>query len=135
VARVRIAIGDPELAEELVSPIVVACRACGWSDGVMDGSLVLAEAALRRGDAATAAAAASDALEEGLRTDLPTAWRAHRALADAGRATGDEVRAAEHAAEAERGFARVVEGIHDRAIRDAFVSAWNGGPSSEGVEP
>ena len=134
VARLRLAIGEPELAEELVSPIVAACRACGWSDGVVDGSLVLVEAALRRGDAATAVAAARDALEEALRTDLPTAWRAHRALADAGRATGDEVRAAEHAAEAERGFARVVEGIHDRAIRDAFVSAWNGGPSSEGVE-
>ena len=41
VARLRLAIGEPERAEELVSPIVVACRACAWSDGVVDGSLVL----------------------------------------------------------------------------------------------
>ena len=134
VARLRLAIGEPERAEELVSPIVVACRACAWSDGVVDGSLVLAEAAIRRGDPARAVAAADSALEEALRTDLPTAWRAHRALADACRAAGDEERAAEHAAEADRGFARVFEGIHDRAIREALVSASNGGPSSEGVE-
>ena len=100
----------------------------------MDGSLVLAEAAIRRGDPARAVAAADGALEEALRTDLPTAWRAHRALADACRAAGDEERAAEHTAEADRGFARVLEGIHHRAIREALVSASNGGPSSEGVE-
>ena len=81
VARVRLAIGEPELAEELVSPIVVACRACGWSDGVVDGSLVLAEAALRRGTPAVAVVAAEHALEEALRTGLPTAWRAQRAAA------------------------------------------------------
>ncbi len=68
VARLRLAIGEPELAEELVSPIVVACRACGWSDGVVDGSLVLAEAALRRGDMQGAVEAAEGALEEALRT-------------------------------------------------------------------
>ena len=134
VARVRIAIGEPELAEELVSPIVVACRACGWSDGVVDGSLVLAEAALRRGTPAVAVVAAEHALEEALRSGLPTAWRAHRAVAEAYRAAGDEARATEHAAEAERGFAQVVAGIHDRAIREALVSASNGGPSSGGVE-
>jgi hypothetical protein len=134
VARLRLAIGEPERAEELVSPIVVACRACAWSDGVVDGSLVLAEAAIRRGDPARAVAAADGALEEALRTDLPTAWRAHRALADACRAAGDEERAAEHTAEADRGFARVLEGIHHRAIREALVFVSNGGPSSEGVE-
>jgi predicted ATPase/class 3 adenylate cyclase len=134
VARVRIAIGEPELAEELVSPIVVACRACGWSDGVVDGSLVLAEAALRRGTTAVAVVAAEHALEEALRTGLPTVWRAHRAVAEAYRAAGDEKHATEHAAEAERGFAQVVAGIHDRAIREALVFASNGGPSSGGVE-
>ena len=134
VARLRLAIGQPERAEELVSPIVVACRACAWSDGVVDGSLVLVEAALRRGDPARAVAAADSALEEAHRIDLPTAWRAHRALADAYRAAGDEKRATEHAAEADRRFARVVEGIHDRAIREALVSESNGGQSSEGVE-
>jgi hypothetical protein len=134
VARLRLAIGEPEVAEELVSPIVAACRECGWSDGVVDGSLVLAEAALGRGDAARAVEAARDALEEALRTDLPTAWRAHRAMADACRAAGDEERAAEHAAEADRGFAQVFGGIHDRAIREALVSASMSGPSSGGVE-
>jgi tetratricopeptide (TPR) repeat protein len=134
VARVRLAIGEPELAEELVSPIVVACRACGWSDGVVDGSLVLAEAALSRGTPAVAVLAAEHALEEALRTDLPTVWRAQRAAAEAYRAAGDEKRATEHAAEAERAFAQVVAGIHDRSIREALVSASDGGPSSEGVE-
>ena len=110
VARVRLAIGEHELAEELVSPIVVACRACGWSDGVVDGSLVLAEAALRRHTPAVAVLAADHALEEALRTGLPTVWRAHRAVAEAYRAAGDEKWATEHAAEAERGFAQVVEG-------------------------
>ena len=134
VARVRLAIGEPELAEALVSPIVVACRACGWSDGVVDGSLVLAEAALHRGTPAVAVLAAEQALEEAIRAGLPTAWRAQRAAAEAYRAAGDERRATEHAAEAERGFAQVVEGIHDRSIREALVSASDGGPSSEGVE-
>jgi len=134
VARVRLAIGEPELAEALVEPIVVACGACGWSDGVVDGSLVLAEAALHRGTTSVAVLAAEHALEEALRTGLPTVWRAHRAAAEAYGAAGDEKRATEHAAEAERGFARVVDGIHDRAIREALVSASHGGPSSEGVE-
>jgi class 3 adenylate cyclase/tetratricopeptide (TPR) repeat protein len=134
VARLRLAIGEPELAEELVSPIVAACRACGWSDGVVDGSLVIAEAAVRRGTTAVAVVAAENALAEALRTGLPTVWRAHRAVAEAYRAAGDEKRATEHAAEAERGFAQVVGGIHDRAIREALVSASNGGPSSKGVE-
>jgi len=134
VARLRLAVGEPELAQELVSPIVVACRECGWSDGVVDGSLVLSEAALRRKTPAVAVLAAEHALEEALRTGLPTVWRAHRAAARASRAAGDEKRATEHAAEAERAFAEVVEGIHDRSIREALVSASNGGPSSEGVE-
>ena len=134
VARVRLAVGEPELAQELVSPIVAACGACGWSDGVVDGSLVLADAALRRGIRAVAIVAAEHALEEALRTGLPTVWRAHRAVAEAYRAAGDEKHATEHTAEAERGFAQVVAGIHDRAIREALVSATNGGPSSKGVE-
>ena len=133
VARVRLAVGEPELAQELVSPIVAACGACGWSDGVVDGSLVLAEAALRRGTRAVAVVAAEHALQEALRTGLPTVWRAHRAVAEAYRAAGDENHATEHAAEAERGFAQVVAGIHDRATREALMSASNGGPS-KGLE-
>ena len=134
VARVRLAMGEPELAEELVWSIVIACRACGWSDGVVDGSLVLVEAALRRGTPAVAVLAAEHALEEAPRAGLPTVWRAERAAAQAYRAAGDQKRATEHAAEAERGFARVVGRIHDRAIREALVSASNDGPASEGVE-
>jgi len=134
VARVRLAQGMPDVAEELVSPIVVACGACGWSDGVVEGSLVLGEAALRRGDTAGAASVAELAVAEARRTGLPTAWRAHRGVAEALRAGGDLARAAEHAAEAESAFAHVVGRIHDRAIRDAFVSAATSGPSSGGVE-
>ncbi|MGA9161779.1 MAG: tetratricopeptide repeat protein, partial [Actinomycetota bacterium] len=83
VARVRMALGEPGLAEELVSPIVDACRGCGWSDGIVDGSLVLAEAALRRGTSAVAVLSAGHALVEALRTGLPTVWRAQRAAAQA----------------------------------------------------
>jgi tetratricopeptide (TPR) repeat protein len=134
VARVRLALGEPERAEELVSPIVLACGTCGWSDGVVDGSLVLAEAALRRGATSVAVVAAEHALEEALRTGLPTVWRAHRAAAQAYQAAGDEKRAVEHEAEADRAFALVVGGIHDRSIREALVSASTSGPSSGGVE-
>ena len=134
VAHLRLATGEPELAEALVSPIVDTCRACGWSDGVVDGSLVLAEAALRRGEAASAVGRAETALAEALRTGLPTAWRAHRVVAEASRAAGHEERAGEHALEADRAFARVVERIHDRGIRDGLVSAATSGPSSGGVE-
>jgi class 3 adenylate cyclase/tetratricopeptide (TPR) repeat protein len=123
VARVRLAANAPDAATELVAPIVAACRTCGWSDGVVDGSLVLAEAALRRGDVADAVGAAESALAEALRVELPTTWRAHRALADACRSAGDEARAAEHAAGADAAVARFAERIDDRAIRDAFVSA------------
>jgi tetratricopeptide (TPR) repeat protein len=132
VARVRLAEGHPDIAAGLVAPIVEACRRCGWSDGVVDGSLVLAEAALRRGDAPLAVDAAEVALAEALRTGLPTAWRSHRALADAYRAAGDEARAAGQAVEAERAFAHVIERIHDRSIREAFESAVAGEPFSEG---
>jgi class 3 adenylate cyclase/tetratricopeptide (TPR) repeat protein len=134
VARVRLALGEPERAEELVSPIVVACGACRWSDGVVDGSLVLAEAALRRGTTSVAVVAAEHALEEALRTGLPTVWRAQRAAAQAYRAAGDEKGAVEHDAEADRAFALVVGGIHDPSIREALVSASTSGPSSGGVE-
>jgi class 3 adenylate cyclase/tetratricopeptide (TPR) repeat protein len=134
VARVRLATGEPELAEELVSPIVAACRVCGWSDGVVDGSLLLSEVARLREKPAVAVVAGEHALEEALRAGLPTVWRAQRAAARAYRAAGDEKRATLHAAEAERGFAQVVAGIHDRTIREALVSASNGRPSSEGVE-
>ncbi len=134
VARLRLAVGEPAHAEQIVAPIVAACGWCGWSDGVVDGSIVLAEAALRGGTAGVAVVAAERALEEALRTGLPTVWRAHRAVAEAYRASGDEKRAADHAAEADRGLARVLERIHDPAIREALVSASNGRPSSEGVE-
>jgi class 3 adenylate cyclase/tetratricopeptide (TPR) repeat protein len=134
VARVGVAQGQPEVAADLVAPIVEACRACGWSDGVVDGSLVLAESALRRGNVVTAVDAAGSALAEALRTGLPTAWRAHRVEAEAYRAAGDEERAAEHGAEADRAVAHLAERLHDRAIRDTFLSAALSGPSSEGVE-
>ena len=134
VARVRFASGEFEAAERLVAPIVAACRACGWSDGVVDGSLVLSEAALARGNRAEAVVAAETALAEARRTGLPTAWRAARQVARAYRATGDERRAAEHDEEADRAFAHVVEGIHDRGIRDALVSAATSGPSTRGGE-
>ena len=133
VARVRLASGAFEVAERLVAPIVAACRACGWSDGVVDGSLVLSEAALARGNRAEAVVAAETALAEAGRTGLPTTWRAERQAAESYRAAGDEPRAIEHDEEADRAFARVVERIHDRNIRDALVSAASG-PSSRGRE-
>jgi len=133
VARVRLAQGRAEVAQELLSPIVSACRACGWSDGVVEGSFVLADAALLCGDPAEAMTASEAALAEARRTGLPTTWRAHRGMAKASRAAGDEGRAAQHGLEAERALARVVERIHDRAIRDALTSAATSGPSSRGV--
>jgi class 3 adenylate cyclase/tetratricopeptide (TPR) repeat protein len=134
VARVRLARGQPDLAADLVAPIVTACRACGWSDGIMEGSMVLADAALRRGDAAGAVEAAEVAVAEAVRNGLPTLWRAYRGAADAARAARDEERAVAYASEADRAFARVVERIHDRELRDTFASAATSGPSSEGVE-
>jgi tetratricopeptide (TPR) repeat protein len=133
VALVRLAQGRVETAEALVSPIVAACISCGWSDGVVDGSLVLAEAARRRGDASASVEAARAAVTEAERTGLPTRWWAHRGEAEALRAAGQDDRAAEHDADAERAFAHLLDGIHDRSIRDAFASAASGGPSEEGV--
>jgi hypothetical protein len=72
------------------------------------------------------------AVEEAVRTGLPTAWRAYRVAASAFRAVGDVERALEHAAHAEREFADVVGRIHDAAIRDRLVSAATSGPSWEG---
>ena len=60
------------------------------------------------GTPAVAVVAAEHALEEALRTGLPTVWRAQRAAAEAYRAAGDEKRATEHAAEAERARLRRV---------------------------
>ncbi|HYZ13080.1 MAG TPA: AAA family ATPase [Actinomycetota bacterium] len=130
VARVRVEHGEPDVAVELVAPVVAACRACEWSDGVVDGSLVLARAALQLGDGASAVAAAEAAVDEATRVDLPTSWRAHRVLADAYRSAGEPERAAEHVAAADDAFARIAERIDDRDIRDAFASA----ATKEGVE-
>jgi hypothetical protein len=88
--------------------------------------------ALRRGDGAAAVEAAGSAVVEALRTGLPTAWRAHRTMAEACRAVGDQEGAASHNTEAGRAVARVRDGIHDRTIREAFESAAAGGPFSEG---
>jgi hypothetical protein len=63
---------------------------------------------------------------------LPTLWRAHRGAAEALRVAGQDDRA-EHDADGERAFAHLLDGIHDRSIRDAFASAASGGPSEEGV--
>jgi hypothetical protein len=52
----------------------------------VDGSIVLADAALRQGDVSAAVDAANVALAEASRVALPTTWRAHRALANAYRA-------------------------------------------------
>jgi class 3 adenylate cyclase/tetratricopeptide (TPR) repeat protein len=129
VGRVRLEQGLPEAAESLVAPIVDACRNCGWSDGVVDGSLVLADAAQARDDPSVAVTFAAVAVAEAERTGLPTAWRAHRGAAQAFRAAGDEARGTEQDAEADRAFARVLDGLHDRALRDTFTSAALGGPS------
>jgi class 3 adenylate cyclase/tetratricopeptide (TPR) repeat protein len=123
VAKVRLERGDVAGAVKLISPIVEACRACGWCDGIVDGSLVVADAALRQGDIAAATGAAESAVAEAVRVGLPTALRAHRTLAEAYRAAGDEQRAALHSAEAETASARIAERIDDRAIREAFISA------------
>lgn len=129
VALVRLDQGRLEAVEELVGPIVSACSEGGWSDGVVDGSLVLAEAALRRGDPSAAMGSAVAAVAEARRTGLPTLWRAHRAAAKALRATGDEGPAAEQDTEADRAFAHLLGQIHDRSLRDTFASAASGGPS------
>ena len=57
-----------------------------------------------------------------------------RTVARAYRAAGDERRSADHEAEADLGFAQVLERIHDHSIREALVSAATSGPSSGGVE-
>lgn len=132
VALVRLAQGQLEAAEELVRPLVFACFACGWSDGIVDGSLVLAEAAIRRGDVSGSVEAATAAVTEARRTGLPTAWRAHRGAARALRAAGQADRAAGHEAEAERAFAPLLARIHDRSIRETLASVGGGGPSEEG---
>jgi hypothetical protein len=129
VALVRMAQGRLEVADELVRPIVAACYASGWSGGVVDGSLVLAETAVRRGDPSAAVRWATAAVAEARGTGVPTLWRAHRATADAYRAEGDEGAAAEHDAEADRAFAHLLGRIHDRSLRDTFASAGSGGPS------
>jgi class 3 adenylate cyclase/tetratricopeptide (TPR) repeat protein len=129
VAIVRLAQGRLGTAGEILKPIVSACSACGWSDGIVDGSLVLADAALRRGEATTAVETATAAVTEARRTGLPTLWRAHRTVAEAMRANGDEDAAHEQDAEADRAFAHLLGQIHDRKLRDTFASAGPGGPS------
>jgi hypothetical protein len=133
VAVVRLAQGRHEVAEELVGPIVAACSASGWSDGIVDGSLVLAEAALARGDVPGSVEASTTAVNAARLAGLPTLWRALRGAGRALRAAGQEDRAAAHDDEAGRAFARLLDGIHDRSIRDAFASVGAGGASEEGV--
>jgi len=123
VARVRMEEGLVEAATALLEPVVAACEACGWSDGIVDGRLVLSEAALRRGDASGAADSAERALAEALRSGLPTAWRAHVALAEAHRAAGDDERAADHVRRAETLVAGLLQSIDDASVRDAFSAS------------
>jgi class 3 adenylate cyclase/tetratricopeptide (TPR) repeat protein len=120
VARVRLREGFVKAATALIAPVVAACEACGWSDGIVEGGLVLAEAALRSGDPPGAAAVAERALAEGLRSGSPLTWQAHAAVADACRAVGDEVRAADHVRRAEALVAALAETLDDGPVRAAF---------------
>jgi hypothetical protein len=135
VARVRMEEGLVEAAMSLLEPVVAACEACGWSDGIVDGRLVLSDAALRRGHVSGAADLAERALAEALRAGLPTTWRAHAALADALRAAGEVERAANHVRQAEGLVAGLLESIDDASVRAAFsanVAEWLSGEGRPG---
>ncbi len=84
---------------------------------------MLSEAALRRGDPSGATALAERALAEALRSRLPTAWRAHAALADALRAAGEGERAIDHVRRGEIQVAGLLETIDDAVIRDTFAAS------------
>jgi tetratricopeptide (TPR) repeat protein len=119
-ARVWMDRGMLEEAASLLETIVAACEASGASDGIVEGHLVLAELALRRGDIPEATASAEIALAEAEGTGLPNAWLAHTAIADAERVAGDEAGAADHVRAARAQVAALAQTIDDAEVRAAF---------------
>ena len=126
VARVRAGQGRFEAATSLLAPVVAACEACGWSDGIVEGRLALGEIASLRGDVAAAAGAARRALAEALRTDRPVAWQARAALADALRAAGEDEEAEEQRRLAEAAVAGLMTSIDDATIRETVLRRSDG---------
>lgn len=92
VARVHLSAGEPERAEALVAPLVVAAEESGWREPFASGSLVLGQARIAKGDRAGAQIALAQALEAAEETGLVAAAREARgALAGLGVQAPDRI--------------------------------------------
>lgn len=136
VARVRLAGGEPERAESLLRPIVRACEACDWQEGVALGSLVIGLCRDALGDRSGAARCLGRALKVAEGAGLPGAEReAHTALAGLRRAEGRIAEAERHAARAADLIERLSATIDDETIRSEFVAAAAAQLRAEGRTP
>jgi tetratricopeptide (TPR) repeat protein len=120
-ARLRLAQGDPVTASELLTPVVAAADASGWSETAAAGSLVLAQCRAALGDVEGAAQAIDHALEvaeaTGLRGIVWEALASMDRLAVPGDARGTEEASRDRA---QREVALLAESIDDAEIAASF---------------
>ncbi len=121
-ARVRLAQGDPTWSERMLSPVVAAAEASGWTETGALGAVVLGDCRLAQGDAAGAASLLRRALALAERSGLRgVEWEAHVALARVARSQGRSDEADAHLTRARSGLAGLSPGIDDLSIRDGFL--------------
>jgi tetratricopeptide (TPR) repeat protein len=120
-ARLRLAQGDPVTASELLTPVVAAADASGWSETAAAGSLVLARCRAALGDAEGAWQAADHALEVAEANELPgVVWEALASMDPlAGPGDGREKGQAP-LDRARREVARLAESVDDAEIAASF---------------
>jgi class 3 adenylate cyclase/tetratricopeptide (TPR) repeat protein len=123
VARVRIALDDPEGAERITSPLFAAAETAGWHETVAGAGLVMARCRDLRGDPAAALALAEQALRVATSIGLPSvAWEAHAILASLHREAGRSDAVAPHVRDARSILEGLAAELDDPDLRDAFLA-------------
>lgn len=120
VARLRLALGEPEAAEEVLEPVLAAAEKTGWWEPIAQSALWLGQARRALGSNSGCRELATRALEAAERGGLPTCtWQARAALAGC----CDTAGAAAHLDMARDVVARTAGAITDPDRRGTYTAA------------
>lgn len=118
-ARVLLASGAPDRAENLLRPVLEAAQRSGWREAAATAALVLGLCLEAQGQIDQARTTLAEAAELSDEYGIPApGWEAHAALARLGGVAGDE-----HAAAATTIVDRITSGLKDATLRDGLREA------------
>ncbi len=124
VAAVRLADGEVDRAERLVSPLVAAAERSGWAEIAAAGSRLLGDCRRAAGDDEGAVREFRRALAAAARGALPgEEWRARAGLAAALFALGEAGESEGHVQSARQIADRLAAGMEAGTVRDGFREA------------